>query len=253
MTISTYETAIMDAAISNPDPIIQFKAMTSVENPNLDNLMGLLAVGVSHEDFSAICQNFAKGVEYVAQRFHTQPSALLITGQPSSNELESTLNMVELSHQPIAHLLKDKYVRSLDTEPYILNAQDAAIIKGVREAYAVHLAVTEPDALKDYRDIVKKGGKEWMEHPIFKECQNVVHDAMIAFHMPEHSALPSANMDPKSFEHFVGESSWAKPDLQARTHVPSSSTTPESVIDTHKVELHSPATLSINVGGSTSR
>jgi hypothetical protein len=63
------------------DAIAYFKALTAKDSPALDKMMGNLLGKVSRADFSSFCHGFAKGVEYVRDEYHTQPSAIIITDE----------------------------------------------------------------------------------------------------------------------------------------------------------------------------
>jgi hypothetical protein len=241
MKLSAYETAILNSEMSKTDPIATFWAFTDTKNPNLDQLMGLLAAGVAPEDFSAVCHEFARGVEYVRKEYDTQPAGIIISAQASDPAFERNLHMAELTHQTIASLLKDDYFRARDSDPYLLNSKDMAFVIGVREAYDVYLSIKKPEAFKDMLEKRSSGpSEEYMNHPLRKEKDEAVHQAMIAEHMPERSPLAVGNMNPKVVSEFENVSRWADPYLEERTHLERSytktDTNPDHIIQQSELQ-----------------
>jgi hypothetical protein len=245
--ISAQFDALFGSEALRHDPIAYFKTVTDIQNPNLPNIMGELVEHYSPEAFSRICYAFAKGVEYVKEKYGTQPSMICLTEEkdPSAHANPETYGIFVPSTF-LKQLLQRNWHRQSKTEPFCLSSEDMAMMFGVEEAFHVHQLSQDRDRvlelLKQQTVSHQEGGNSaYDQQPIEKEAMHVVHQAMKDLGVVERSTLSTRGVTP-DVAAWVGEDYF-----KARTHPQSQASNNiapfarVTTITTDGQVLHSPA------------
>ena len=197
----------------HPDPIALFRSFTSHENPELERVMGALTATVTPEQFSAFCENFTHGVEYVRNKFHTQPAAIILTNDDSDSVYcNADTYCIFIPRKAIEIAIHKGGHRQDKTDPFVLEFEDMTMMYGVEEAYHAHQIVIDQDRCKKLlaSQVVNPDQKGYSRQPLEYEAMEVVHQAMVDIGIVDRAVIATINVD-------INNMLWAAPYLKART------------------------------------
>lgn len=211
--------AYLHRLLSNPtistDAVAYFKAITSVDNPDLEKYMGSLADSMSPQQFSDYCSNFADGVQYARQHSGIQPTAIFITddeepGTPYANY--DTLS-IRLPRQAIKDTVDMRWIRQGKTEPFILSANNAAYAYGIEEGCHIADMVTYPELSGLLLDMQKNplelDGEKYDSQPLEYRAMQLVHQGLQDRGVTTYSPIAHLNVEPDDLK-------WAQQTLRDR-------------------------------------
>jgi hypothetical protein len=131
------------------DPIAYFRVVTDANRPAIENAMGWLSKKHSPEEFSTICKGFAEGIEYVRDKFGTQPALIGINDEHKMFPYANANSLsVYISRDLLDAMMNSISHRDHKYAPFALDSHDAAMMAGVEEAYHVHQIATNPERAK---------------------------------------------------------------------------------------------------------
>jgi hypothetical protein len=206
---AVYENALHASRGMREDSIAYFKEYTSERNPKREALMGVLHDSHTPQAFSEVCQAFAKGMEYVKEKFGTQPSSISITDEPY-DACRSDLDTygVYIPRKFIEKILAREWHRQGKTEPFSLRTADMAMMIGVEEAFHVHQMTQNKERVETLlaqQNIPHdEGNPRYDQQPIEYEAMHVVHQAMKDLGVIERSLFCVNNVTPENVA-WLGE------------------------------------------------
>jgi hypothetical protein len=215
------EEAVFSNQALTHDSIAYFQRMTDKNNPLIHKVMGEdLENKLSVEDFSAFCKAFARGLEYVRDRYGVQPSAISITPESrcgTYTNLET--NIVVITPDFIERSLKDtRWAAQANTNPFILSVEDMAMMNGVEQALIVYQNIRNPEQATTLAEEQQHKNAAQDDQSLTSERKQAIHQAMIDLGVVERSALSPRNIHPDQV-------AWAIPELKQRTIPPSATIT----------------------------
>jgi hypothetical protein len=210
-----YAFSILQNSALIKDSVAYFKAFTDTKNPDLNILMGSLAGQVSREDFSRFCHSFAEGVDYVRDKYKTQPSAIIITDETDITVCANAdTYAIRIPRKFILNGLKSQWETQGKTEPYTLDSFQMAAMYGVEEAYHVHQFASNPAywEQKLREQTLAPGHPDYDKQPLEAAAKLVVQQALIDFGYAHNSPIRVCNLKTEDM-------AWAKKILHERTHI----------------------------------
>jgi hypothetical protein len=211
-----YVAALYQQQLAHPDPITFFKGITSINHPHLDKVMGKLNGKVSPNDFSHFCEQFAAGMDYVREKYGTQPSAVILRDEGKSRTYcDRETCAVILSREMIEEHIQQGVAAQIHTDPFLLDAYQMAFFRGVEEAFHVHQRATRPEyyaaiSAEDDKLNIASNSPDYDKQRVEAEARDVVRQAMIDTGIVHTAPVVPVNIDPESMQ-------WAAPYLRERT------------------------------------
>lgn len=210
-----YISSIFENSALIQDSVAYFKAITDIRNPELEKGMGTLVGKVTKEDYSRFCHSFADGVEYVRQKYKTQPSAIIITDETDITVCANAdTYAIRIPRKFIAKGIENKWEAQGKTDPYMLDSFQMAAMYGVEEAYHVHQFASNPKYWEEklQEQTLAPGHHDYDKQQLEAEAKVIVQQAMIDFGYAQNAPIRLFNVLPD-------EMAWAKKILHERTQV----------------------------------
>jgi hypothetical protein len=225
-----WRTEVYEQQLQHYDPIAHFRKVTSLENPSLPFVITPpLLDHITPEQFSAFCSAFADGMEYVRQKFGTQPAAIMLEDDKQQRiYCDSETLTVHVSRFLIDHLIQRGPARDGKTEPLILDPFQVAFVAGIEESFHAHQARTDPEKhhrlqQEAQKTGIKPGDRNYNDLPIESEARDVVRQAMIDTGIVYTAPIAVSNVNPEDME-------WAKEFIKLRA-------TPSPAIPTTHIDM----------------
>ncbi len=218
LTSDQYLTKITEKPAIRDNSVAYFTAITDVQNPSLDGIMGSLSEKMTKQEFSDFCHSFAAGVNYVREKYGTQPASIIITDEDMKTPCANAdTYSIRIPRQFIEDHIGEGISIQSKTAPFALNNNQMAMMYGVEEGYHVHQMASDPEraeAMLAQQTMSPDGSNAYDTQPLESEAKQVVHQAMIDLGFAEVSPIQVVNIMPE-------EMSWAKEVLRERTQVDS--------------------------------
>lgn len=116
----------------------RFVEDTSYHAATCDELMGgLVQQSIAREEFSAYCAAYADGVRYIYDRVKIAPDAMLFADTPCI----PPDGCLTIARSDIAWAITEGLVKTPMSEPFILNQDQAAFVKGVADAHRLYCSI----------------------------------------------------------------------------------------------------------------
>lgn len=134
--------------------------------------------GTSDGDVTRFCRGFAKGVQYVADRFGTFPSEICLSNDNEcSPRYQSSTGKIVIPMKFIFTCIRSGQLRQSKTEPLILDYEQMATMYGVEEAFH-HYSITSNATDFSLNDVSQPNDPRYSEHPLERSAKVVVREAL---------------------------------------------------------------------------
>jgi hypothetical protein len=167
------------------DPIAYFRVITDANRPAIENAMGWLSKKHSPEEFSDVCKGFAEGLQYVREKFGTQPALIGITDEHKMFPYANANSLsVYISRDLLDAMMSNVSHRDHKYAPFALNPYDAAMMAGVEEAYHIYQIAKDPERANKLLMVqsatyASDSQRQHDAHPLEHEAMQVVRQAMV--------------------------------------------------------------------------
>lgn len=165
-------------------PVQSFIDATALGSPEQLQQMGRLSEYFSPKEFADFCAAFAKGVNYIYERYGTCPKGIILTDENASDVRYNVESQnIYMTRNFIGDMLSMTTVRQSKTDPYVLTKMQMAALYGVEEAFHHY----EFSQHKNYYDrflndrTSPDGGPEYDDNPIEGDAKREVQAALIYF------------------------------------------------------------------------
>ncbi len=167
----------------------RFTAETALGVPQQAEHMGWLKeAGITPEDFAKVCAGFARGVDYVAKKFGTEPKAIIVNDRHADGEAGTHYNTgtetIFLTRADIQTTVGLGTTRDLKTDPVLLNYIDRSVLRGVEEAYHHYQTTQHPDKDSFWEELkANNTGQYDHQNGLERDAERIVRQALVDFGM----------------------------------------------------------------------